>query len=127
MRGRGFTLIELMIALGLMFVGLLGLLSLEIVSMQASNRARNLTEALVLAQDKLETLRHLPIASVASATETSLGPQGAVVAKGIYTRTTTVAALATTAGALSIRVVVSWPDYKPGKTHSVTVNTVRGP
>ena len=119
---RGFTLIEMLVAFGLLFVALLGMMSLEVVAMRANSQSRNVTEAVALAQDKLEAMRRSPIASLSGASETSLGPQGMPIAGGPYTRVTTVTPGATT----RIKVAVSWLD-RAGKTHTVNVNTARGP
>ena len=91
---------------------------------RATVQSRRMTEALSLAQDRVERLRRLPLASVVSATESTLTAQGASDATtGIYTRTTTV----TTAGtSYIVSVSVSWPDMQ-ARTHSVTVRTVRAP
>jgi Tfp pilus assembly protein PilV len=120
-RARGFTLIELLVAFGLMFVALLGMMSLEVVAMRANSQSRAVTEALALAQDKLETLRHTPPAALAGSTENNLGPQGAV-ANGPYTRVTSVTPGATT----TFNVLVSWNDVA-GRPHKVQVYSARSP
>ncbi|MCH8958133.1 MAG: prepilin-type N-terminal cleavage/methylation domain-containing protein [Proteobacteria bacterium] len=54
---RGFTLIELMIALAILAVGLLGLIGMTTTAMSANKIARQFTEGLNLARDKAESLK----------------------------------------------------------------------
>lgn len=54
---RGFTLIELMIALSILAVGLLGLIGMTTTAMSANKVARQFTEGLNLARDKVESLK----------------------------------------------------------------------
>src|SRR5262249_12563229 len=54
-RTRGMTLIEVMVALGLASVGMLGALAMVGASMRGGSFSRNMTEASVLVQSKLES------------------------------------------------------------------------
>ena len=54
---RGFTLLEIVMALAIFAVGLVGLLSLFPVGFQVSKRASDLTEATIYAQEKIEDLK----------------------------------------------------------------------
>jgi prepilin-type N-terminal cleavage/methylation domain-containing protein len=56
-RAGGFTLIEVMIALVILSVALLGLASLTVITAKTNSYGSHLTEASVFAQDKLEELR----------------------------------------------------------------------
>ena len=123
-KGRGFTLVELLVAMSLMFIGLMGLLSLQIVATRAAVQARRITEALSLAQDRVERLRRLPISSVTSATEAKLTEKGTTdPTGGLYTRVTTVTPAGTS---FVISVAVSWPDLQ-NRPHTITIRTVRAP
>lgn len=51
---RGFTLIELMIALTIMLIGITGVLAMYTTSIRATSYSRHATEAMVLGEDKLE-------------------------------------------------------------------------
>jgi type IV pilus assembly protein PilV len=125
---RGFTLVELLITLTIMFVGLLGLVALQVSAMRAGSLSRGMTEATGLAQDKLEALQRTPYANLSAlapsspVTETQLGPLGTTVS-GPYTRRTSV----TLAGAvLTMNVAVSWSD-NDGRPHAVRLYSVRTP
>jgi prepilin-type N-terminal cleavage/methylation domain-containing protein len=125
----GFTLIEVMIALLVSMVGLLGALGLTISLMNGGTFARNMTEASTLVQSKLEAINSQVITMSApvpgTVTETTLDAYGNVVANGAYTRTTT---WSTTGDGLrrSIIVNVSWVDGA-NVTHNVSATEERIP
>ncbi|MCJ7663966.1 MAG: type IV pilus modification protein PilV [Desulfobacterales bacterium] len=54
---RGFTLLEVMIALVILAVGLLGLASLQIMAIKGNSYGQQMTVASTLAQNQLEQLR----------------------------------------------------------------------
>ena len=120
---RGFTILEILLVLGLSFVGLYGIATVMQVAQRSAMTARAITEATALAQDKLEQLGHQSLTSLASTTENTLGPQGTVVANGAYTRTTTITVNGTT---YTLRVQVSWRDAQQ-RLHAVTLATQRAP
>jgi hypothetical protein len=114
-------------------VGLLGLMSLQMVAIRGNMSSRAFTEATSLAQERQEYLMTVPYSSLASvpaeATSPLLNAQGQRVSAGIYSRATTVAACAGIANCLNVTVVVSWNDFELGssKTHSVTLFQRRTP
>ncbi|MGA1869550.1 MAG: type IV pilus modification PilV family protein [bacterium] len=57
---KGFTIIEVLLALVLLSVGLLGIAGLQITIMRGNASAKRITEAITLAQKKLEVLSSLP-------------------------------------------------------------------
>jgi len=57
---RGFTLIEVMIAMVILAVGLLALMAMQIVSIKANAFSSEMTYSTMLAQQQLETLENLP-------------------------------------------------------------------
>jgi type IV pilus assembly protein PilV len=58
----GFTLIEILITIGILAFGLLAVASLQVSAIRGNDFSSNVTEATVLAQDKLELLSTLPYA-----------------------------------------------------------------
>ena len=126
----GFTLIEVMIALVVSLVGMLGALGLTVSIMNGGTFARYMTEASTLAQSKLEAINSQVITLTSPAngtvqTETTLDAYGSVVSTGQYTRTTT---WGVTADGLrrGITVNVSWVDGA-GITHNVSASEERIP
>ena len=65
---RGFTLIELMVALVIFSVLMLGTLELTYYSMRSNQKANWLTTAVSLAMDKLEELKATPYPLITSST-----------------------------------------------------------
>lgn len=82
----GFTLIEVMIAVLLTVIAVVGIVALFRTQSRASSYSRRSTEATMLATDKLEKLRTLATATAGS--ETSIDAQG--VAGGTFDRVWTV-------------------------------------
>jgi prepilin-type N-terminal cleavage/methylation domain-containing protein len=128
-RARGMTLIEVMVALLVTTIALLGALATVGITVRGASFSRNATEASVLAQSKLESL-------VSTLTGTSGGALPTVVAEaglldangnagtgGVYTRTTT---WSQTTLSRTCTVTVSWPDpIVPTNTHSVTASRIQ--
>jgi prepilin-type N-terminal cleavage/methylation domain-containing protein len=57
---KGFTLIEVVAGLIILAIGLLGIATMQITSTRGSYFSRNVTQATIFAQDKLEVLKNLP-------------------------------------------------------------------
>jgi prepilin-type N-terminal cleavage/methylation domain-containing protein len=121
---KGFTLVEILIALALSLVGLMGLMALQLLAVRSNANSRNFAEATALAQEKIESLQSTSYVSIAAATESNLGATpGATLTP--YTRITTVA---DNGSYKTISVAVSWSDdYRAGKTHAVTLYLVKSP
>jgi len=62
---KGFSLIEVMIALIILAVGLLALMTMQIVSIRANAFSSEMTYASMLAQSRFERLRNMDYASIA--------------------------------------------------------------
>jgi len=56
---KGFTLVEVMLAVCILSIGLLAIASMHVSSIDANSGSRRLTEAMNYAQDKLEELQTL--------------------------------------------------------------------
>jgi prepilin-type N-terminal cleavage/methylation domain-containing protein len=128
----GFTLIEVMIALVISLVGLLGALGLTISIMTGGTFSRNMTEASTLVQSKLEAVNSqvitltAPVNGLVSPTECvdAFGTAQATPCT-VYTRLTT---WSLTTDGLRRRVVVEvdWTDGA-GVVHSVSASAERIP
>lgn len=71
-RSLGFSLLELIFALGILSVGFLFLSNLSITTMKANKISQNRTAALQLAQEKMETIKTLPFSELRGEVEAGL-------------------------------------------------------
>jgi type IV pilus modification protein PilV len=118
---RGFTVIEVMIALTILLVGIAGLLSMQLTAMRATSFSRHATEASMLAEDKMEALRTEPFATLVSGTETEVDSRGLANSGGIYTRDWTVTVVGSDT---FVKVEVAWPE-QGGEVFRIGMTTVR--
>ncbi len=61
---EGFTLLELMIAMGILAVGLLGVATAQLWAISRTSQSRHLSQALHLAQQQMELFHATPVASL---------------------------------------------------------------
>ncbi|MBU0759182.1 MAG: prepilin-type N-terminal cleavage/methylation domain-containing protein [Candidatus Omnitrophica bacterium] len=69
---KGFSLLELIIAIGVLAVGLVGVLQIFPVGLRASQRAGMMTKAAFLAQNKLEEVKMAGFGSITALPPTIL-------------------------------------------------------
>lgn len=115
---RGFTLIELMIAIFLLVVGLLSMAGLAISVIQGNNFSKQMTTATTLGQERLETKRVMAFANITSATD----KYGTIPGNPSFKRVVTVSAKTLPGGEKykAITVDTSWA----GDSHSVQLKTI---
>lgn len=108
-RSKGFSLIEVLIALVILAIALLGLAGLMVTTTKNNSFGNHMTEAATFAQDKLEELRVTPWDNVAMGADT-------VVSTGInYSRNWTVSTLPNPSPPpvdflKTVSITVSWND-----------------
>lgn len=109
-RPKGFSLIEVLIALVILSISLLALAGLMVYTTKSNSWGGHMTEATTFAQDMLERLRVTPWANLVE------GSDGVTGATGItYSRTW---AVAPTADNLrTVTITVKWDD---GIHHSIS-------
>ena len=61
LKEKGFTLLELMIAMVVLAIGILALIQMQVAAMSGNSSANQMTTALTLAQDKIEQLKRLAL------------------------------------------------------------------
>ena len=71
-RQKGFSLIEILIAMTVTLIGLAGLLSLHLTSVRGNSRATRTVMASVIAQQTMDELRSLPVQAPAGFVDPTL-------------------------------------------------------
>lgn len=125
---KGFTILEVLFALLIVSIGLLGLAMMQGTTIQANGSSNRISTATILAQDKLESFNQT--ASLSSGMGNETVDKDGTIGKGIFTRSWTVAEH-TTFSKLAT-VTVSWLDEQIGAAatddeptnHSVVLRTI---
>ena len=108
---RGFTLVEILIAVFLLVTALLGVISTTVIVIKSNTLSRTMTTATMLAKDKMEQLKNTGYAVLAGGTDyadMNSAVQTTSTADSIYTRTWTVTIDSPAAGMKTIAVTVQW-------------------
>ena len=111
-RNEGFTLLEVMIALVILAVGLLGLAALQLVAVKSNAFSSEMTYATMLAQQHAEVLKSLPYtdANLTPGTHTAVGSS-----KGVqYSVTWNVTDNVPATDMKSVNVTVLWLSLRQG-------------
>ena len=118
LRNNGFTLMEVVLALGLFAIAMSSLPTVLFSNAHANVFARRLTAAAGFAQDEIEIIRNIRYTNVTSGTDSPSDPADSIV----YTRTWTVSA-GPTVWTKNVAVIVSWTDQS---THQVEIDAIIG-
>ena len=123
-RSGGFTLLEVMIALVILAIALLGLAGLQVVSVRGTTRACQITEATTVAQDHLEQLITTPFTNLADGGQNVTGPTGVTYTVQWDVNPDDL----TGATRANVTVTVSWIDERNSWTadnsHAVSIGSV---
>ena len=126
---RGFTLLEMMLALALFAVGTVAAMDLLHRGQTATTDGENTLLALSLARRCQEALRNVAYASLAGQAGTVCTiPSGASFSR--FTRTVNVTPMTSTspyntANLTQVDVQIAWPTQGAGSTTNVTLSTLR--
>jgi prepilin-type N-terminal cleavage/methylation domain-containing protein len=107
-RQDGFTLLEMVIAMGLFAIGMLGLCLMTSGLMDSNTSARNRADATRLAQSKLETLGRGEYSEIVDGLEMHLDGTG-VSGDGLFQREVSVTEKSSPK-CKEVAVMVSWED-----------------
>ena len=113
---KGFTLIEVLVAIVMLSLGLLGLGRMHIAAIQVNTIASRLTQGTTLAQDKAEQLMALPYdhPMLADTPHTDPpNPQGYTVSWEVITDVPS--------AVKTINIFVAWNNLKASKAFSLSV------
>ena len=117
-RTKGFSLVEVLIALLILAISLLALAGLMVTTARNSSFGGHMTEASTFAQDKLEQLRVSPWANVATGNDTRLGSTGIT-----FTRNWTVTPNADGTQRW-VSITLTWTDPTKNQNHSMRLLSV---
>ena len=127
----GFTLIEVMIAIGILAFGLLALTTMQIKAMHGGNRGRHASNAAAIAENKMEQLQQDPWASIPDtggfvadpAAQNNVQLDGASSNERTYNVSYQITDLEATF-TRAIDVTVSWTE-EGGENRSITLSSIR--
>jgi type IV pilus assembly protein PilV len=148
--GSGFSLVEVMIALVVLLVGMLGVMSMQYYAVGGNQSSRELRTATNMSGDLIEVMKATSYTNIAANTDSPLSASETTLTGGVtYTRRwwvvancaslnangntcanavnptcATVPDVAFPVNASAIRARTCWVD-KEGVNHSVTFDTVR--
>ena len=114
--GNGFTLMEVLVAMLILSVGLLGMAALTTGIINSNKLSNRISAATVLAQDKMEEIRSAGYAGAADDTE----DYNSIADYPLYKRITDVTDGDPAEGMKKITVTVYWDS----DSHSVVLNTI---
>ncbi len=112
----GFTILEVMIAMAIFAIGILGIAKLYIKSQTGNTSARTITQGTTYAQDRIERLMSLPYDSIATNTATVTGASS----NETYNISWTVTNNEPVTNTKQIALTVTWNDQ--GRTRTFSTN-----
>ena len=115
---KGFTLIESLVGLVILAFGLLAIAGMQITSIRGNFFSSNMTQASILAQDRLEVLKNLSWGDAALSVGTH---NDGTIPGTIFARQYTVSLVPGTT-MLDITVAINWTD---SFAHSISFSTRR--
>ncbi len=117
---KGYTLIELAIAILVFAMGIIGIAQMQSKSVQANSYSLQLTDSVNLAQNQIEKLRGYDLSAIISSTNAPY-----VTSTGIaYTVSWTTEGLSLNPDTMRITVTTSWMEKD--EPHTVSLSFVKG-
>lgn len=118
----GFTLIEILIALFILVVGLLGAAGVAVTVINGNALSKKITTATTLVQDKMEEINNLGYSGTPSSDTTTTENYNSIINYPAYKRVTEidVDSPATDMKTVEVKTEFQWK----GTTHNVTIKTI---
>ena len=119
-KDNGFTLIEVLIAIIILSVGLLGMAALTVGIIQGNKFSNDLTTATTLAQDEMEDIRRLGYSGTSATTTTVTENYNSIPGYPTYKRVTDTSVDNPVSGMKMITVTLFWDS----DNHSVQLKNI---
>lgn len=119
---RGFTLLEVLIAMVVLSIGLLATAGLTAGIMRANLLSNRMTAAMTLAQHKMETIRGLGYSGTPTMDNTTTEDYNSIADHPSYKRVTSIDVANPAPGLKTVTVTVLWD----ADAHSILVTTILG-
>ncbi|MCK4467198.1 MAG: prepilin-type N-terminal cleavage/methylation domain-containing protein [Desulfobacterales bacterium] len=116
----GFTLMEVLVAMLILSVGLLGMAALVTGIINSNKLSNRISAATVLAQDKMEEVRQVGYSGMPASDTTTTEDYNSITNYSLYKRVTFTDVSNPAAGMKKITVTVYWES----DDHSVVLNTI---
>ena len=128
-KSDGYSLLEVMIALGVLAVGLLGATSGQIMAMKLSSTSRHAVLAMHLAEEQMETLQSMPASDVtalgtANDTGNPLDPDPNDGAAMAFNRSWIITPDSPETDTIALQVDVTWTDGL-GATRTTSLQSIK--
>ena len=120
---NGFTLLELLIALTILTIGLLGLAGLHIAAIQGNVSGFKISTATAVAQERVEELKALDGSSAALSTGAHADDGNQVVQGITYNRSYTIQDNTPVSGTSTMTLTITWVEPRTGITRNTNVFT----
>lgn len=117
---KGFTLLEILIAILILSIGLLGMASLTVGIINGNRFSKDMATATTLAQEKMEEVRRLGYLGMPATNTTTTEGYNSITGYPDYKRETRTDVNTPAAGMMTITVTTYWDS----DTHTVVLNTI---
>jgi len=117
---RGFTLVEILVAIVTLSIGLLAMAGLTTGVMRGNAFSNRMTTAIMLAQGKMEDIRRLGYSGTPTADKTTTEDYGSIANHAPYKRTTFTDVGSPAPGMKRVTVTVYWGS----DTHAASLTTI---